>query len=167
MTSIKGTVVLNTSPIIYLSSIGEIGILKKLFREVLIPEAVKREIISGGKGVLGFKEVNEETWIKTKRIKNGAAKKYLLTDLDEGEAEVIVLAEEAKANIIIMDDRLGRKLAKVRGYNVIGTLRLLVIAKDRCIIPEVKSRIERLKYAGFWVSKDVFNVILKQADEPQ
>ncbi len=165
MTSIKGTVVLNTSPIIYLSSIGEIGILRKLFREVLIPEAVKREIISGGKGVFGFKEVNEETWIKTKKIRNEAAKKYLLTDLDEGEAEVIVLAEEAKANLIIIDDRLGRKFAKIRGYHVIGTLRLLMIAKDKRIIPEVKQRIERLKASGFWISEDVFNTILKQTGE--
>lgn len=164
---IKNIIVLNTSPIIYLSSIGEIGILKKLFGEVLIPEAVKREIISGGKGGLGFKEVNEGTWIKTKKIKNEAAKKYLLTDLDEGEAEVIVLAEEAKADIIIMDDRLGRKLAKVRGYSVIGTLRLLAIAKEKRIITEVKSRIEKLKDVGFWVSKDVFNAILKQAGESQ
>jgi len=162
---IKNTVVLNTSPIIYLSSIGEINILEKLFGEVLIPEAVKREVISGGEGSFGFKEVNEEKWIKTRKIKSESAKTYLLTDLDDGEAEVIVLAEDEKADIIVMDDRLGRKVAKLRGYNVIGTLRLLLIAKEKGIIPEVKSRIEKLKAAGFWLSEDVIKAVLEQIGE--
>ncbi len=165
MPSTKNIVVLNTSPIIYLSSLGEIDILKKLFGEILIPGAVKREVISGGKDSFGFKEVSEEKWIKTMKIKNESAKKYLLTDLDDGEVEAIVLAEETGANLIVMDDRLGRKVAKLRGYNVIGTLRLLAIAKDKGIIPEVKSRLERLKAIGFWVSEDVCKAIMEQTSE--
>lgn len=98
MPSTENIVVLNTSPIIYLSSLCEISILKTLFGKVLIPVAVKREVVSGGKGSYGFKEISEEKWIKTKEIKNESAKNYLLTDLDEGEAEVIVLSEEVKAN---------------------------------------------------------------------
>ncbi len=48
-----------------------------------------------------------------------------MTDLDEGEAEVIVLSEEVKSNLIIMDDRLGRKIAKLREFNVIGKLKVI------------------------------------------
>ena len=164
MPLIKNTVVLNTSPIIYLSSLSEINILEKLFGEVLIPEAVKQEVISGGEKSFGFKEVNEQ-WIKIRKIKSESAKKYLLTDLDEGEAEVIVLAEDEKADIIIMDDKLGRKVARLKGYNVMGTLRLLVIAKEKGIIPDVKSRIEKLKAAGFWLSEDITKVLLEQVGE--
>lgn len=88
-----------------------------------------------------------------------------MTDIDEGEAEVIVLSEEVKSNLIIMDDRLGRKIAKLRGFNVIGTLRLLVIAKSKGIIPDVESRINKLKESGFWIQEDVCNSILKYSGE--
>ena len=106
MTSAKNIVVVNTSPIIYLSSINEIGLLKKLFNEVFIPDAVREEIVSGGKGNFGFREIQGENWIKVKKIENKLAKKYLLTDIDSGEAEVIVLAEELKANTVIIMDGL-------------------------------------------------------------
>ena len=90
----KNSVVVNTSPIIYLASINKINIFKDLFQEVFIPDAVKREVQSGGKDSSGFKEIKNEHWIKTKKIKNKLAKEYLLTDLDDGEAEVIDVAEE-------------------------------------------------------------------------
>lgn len=158
-------VVVNTSPIIDLSSINQISLLKKLFQKVFIPDAVKREVLSGGKDSFGVREIKGEKWIKTQTIKNELAKKYLLTDIDDGEAEVIILAEELKASTIIMDDRLGRKIAKLRGFNVIGTLRILVAAKEKGLITEIKPLIKKLKEVGFWISDDVYRAILKQAKE--
>ncbi|MDN3513858.1 MAG: DUF3368 domain-containing protein [Candidatus Brocadia sp.] len=165
MTSTKNIVAVNTSPTIYLSSINEIGLLKKLFGEVFIPDAVKEEIVSGGKDNFGFQEIQGENWIKVKKIENKLAKKCLLTDIDSGEAEVIILAEELKANMVIMDDRLGRMIAHLRGFHVIGTLRLLVLAKNKGLIPVVKPLIEKLKEVGFWISEDVYKDILLQTGE--
>ena len=165
MTLIKHIVVVNTSPIIYLSSINSLSLLKELFHEIFIPDAVKMEIVSGGKNNFGFQEIQGGKWIKTQNIRNELAKKYLQTDIDEGEAEVIILAEELKANTIIMDDRLGRKIARLRGITVIGTLRLLVIAKGKGIITEVKPLLNKLKEAGFWVSDSVYKDILMQSNE--
>ncbi len=165
MPATKNIIVVNTSPIIYLSSINKSSILKKLFREVFIPEAVKQEVISGGKDDFGVKELKNAGWIKTKKIKNELAKKYLLTDIDNGEAEVIILAEELKAKTIVMDDRLGRKVARLRGFNVIGTLRLLVIAKEKGFITEVKPLLDRLKEAGFWIDKAVYKAVLIKSHE--
>ncbi len=158
-------VVVNTSPIIYLSSINQISLLKKLFQKVFIPYAVNQEVMSGGKDVFGVREIKNKKWIKTKKIENKLAKRYLLTDIDDGEAEVIVLAEELKASTIIMDDRLGRKIAKLRGFNVIGTLRILITAKEKSLITEVKPLIKKLKEVGFWISNDVYKAILKQSKE--
>ena len=79
-----------------------------------------------------------------------------MTDIDRGEAEVIILAEELKANTVIMDDRLGRKIAHLRGFHVIGTLRSLVLTKDKGLIPGVKPLIEKLREVGFWISEDVY-----------
>jgi len=157
----KNIVVVNTSPIIYLSAINQISLLKKLFSEIFIPDAVKREVMSGGKDSFGVKEIRTEKWIKTKKIRNKLAREYLLTEIDDGEAEVIILAEELKACFIIMDDKLGRRIAKLRGFNVVGTLRLLVAAKEKGLIDEVKPLIEKLKEVGFWISEEVYKEILK------
>lgn len=74
MTSTKSIVVVNTSPIICLSSINEIGLLKKLFSEVFIPDAVKEEPVSGDKDNFGFQEIQGENWIKVKKTENKLAK---------------------------------------------------------------------------------------------
>lgn len=153
--------VVDTSPIIYLSAIDQIGLLKKLFSEIFIPNAVKKEIVAGGEESFGVEELNTYDWIKIKQIKNRLAKEYLLTELDEGEAEVIILAEELKADFIIMDDKLGRKIAKLRGFNVLGTLRLLVAAKEKGLITELIPLIVKLKDAGFWISEEVYKEILR------
>ena len=161
----ENIVVVDTSPIIYLSAIGKAHILKELFGEIVVPEAVRNELLSGGTGSFGFDEITGEEWIKTRRIENRLAQSYLTTDLDEGEAEAIILAEELKAGLLVMDDRLARKLATHRGLTVVGTLRLLVTAKHRNIIYEVKPLIEKLKVAGFWISDEVCVELLKQANE--
>ncbi len=165
MPLIKNIAVVNASPIIYLSSINQLSLLKKLFKEVYMPEAVKGEVMSGGEDDFGAKEIKTEKWIKTRKIKNKLAKEYLLTEIDGGEAEVIILAEELKAGAIIMDDKLGRRIAKLRGIKVTGTLRILVAAKGKGLITEIKPLIERLKGIGFWISDDVYEAILKEAKE--
>jgi predicted nucleic acid-binding protein len=141
------------------------SLIKKLFREVYIPEAVKQEVISGGTDSLGVKEIKTEKWIRARKIKNKLAKEYLLTEIHDGEAEVIILAEELKADIIIMDDKLGRRIAKLRGFKVVGTLRILIAAKKKGLIIEIKPLIEKLKEAGFWISDDVYKAILKESGE--
>lgn len=165
MSLTKNIAIANTSPVIYLSSMNQISLLRKLFHEVFIPDAVKREVMSGGKDSFGVREIKTEKWIKTRKIKNELAKRYLLTDIDDGEAEVIVLAEELKVKTIIMDDKLGRRIAKLRGFKVIGTLRILVAAKEKGLITEVKPLIKKLKEVGFWINDDVYKAILKQSKE--
>ena len=92
-------VVVNTLPLIYLSSIHKIHILKDLFQEIFIPDAVRKEVLSGGKGSFGFHEIKNENWIKPEKIKNTIAKQWLLTDFGEDEAELMVLAEELKCPV--------------------------------------------------------------------
>ena len=65
----KSIAVVNNSPIVYLSSINQLGLLKKLFKEVYIPNAVKQELLSGSKDSFGVKEIKTEKWIKPRKIK--------------------------------------------------------------------------------------------------
>jgi predicted nucleic acid-binding protein len=109
------TVVSNTTPLIGLASIQKFELLKQLFGEIHIPQAVYSEAVVKGHEEGGAKnEVSEASWIKVVSVKDKLAVKVLLDELDDGEAETIILAEELAADWVLMDERKGRrKLAEL------------------------------------------------------
>ena len=105
----KGRLVSNTGPIIALSAIDHLEILKKIFEEVILPEAVHDEIMQGGKDFAGLGSYRKATWI---RVESPATpiEPLLGTLLDKGEASVIQLAREKGADFVLIDERKARKI---------------------------------------------------------
>ncbi len=90
----------------------------------------------------------------------------LIRDLDQGEAESIALAIELEADLLILDEREGRRLAKQFGLNVTGVLGVLLEAKAADLIQEVRPLVQELRdRAGFYLSEDVQQLICKLAGE--
>ena len=81
----------------------------------------------------------------------------LLFDLDKGEAEVILLAKEMSADLVIMDEELGRKYAKLAGLTMTGTLGLLLKAKEQKLIENIKPLLFELRQKGVWISPQIIN----------
>lgn len=159
-------VVCNTSPIINLSAIGEIELLRKLFGKVYIPEAVYREIVIEGERQPGSKEVKELDWIETKKVENILFAESLKYELDDGEAEAIALAIETKSNLLIMDEKIGRYIAKHFKLNYIGLLGILKESKKKGLLKSLKPILMKLKNdAGFWMNDELVNIILKDVGE--
>ena len=125
----------NTTPIIPLSSIGKIEILKYIFQEIIIPQAVYEEIKA--KQGYGYNEV-DLSFIKVQAIQNTEQEEFLLEQLDACEAQAIVLSKEVNADNTIIDENVGYTIAKESGLNVIRTLSILLKAKESNIIGEVK-----------------------------
>lgn len=155
-------VVSNTTPIISLSAIGYLSLLPKLFGQVYIPKAVYQEIKS--KKAFGYNEIDSD-FIKTIEIKGIMYLGFLLNDLDLGEAEAIILATEMNADALIIDERLGYKIAQSKGINAIGTLSILLMAKQQGIIKSVKPLLDDMIQKGRWYSKSVYENFLKQINE--
>lgn len=155
-------VVSNTTPIISLASIQKLDILKELFKEVLIPEAVYGEIKA--KQGYGYEEVDLD-YIKVVPIEGKIYRDLLLNQLDLGEAETIMLAKELNADFVIIDDNLGYKIAKNSGLNVIRTLSILLKAKDKGIIKEIKPLLDEMMSKGRWYSEKVYENFLKRIGE--
>ncbi len=156
-------VVLDSSCIIILSQIGKIGILKMLFSEIFVPEAVSIEYLAK----ISVKEEEREfaeAKIKVAEVSDSFAVIALQADLGKGESECIVLAAEMNADFVILDDKDARKMAEYLGLNVIGTLGILVMANKKGIIKNLKSVIDRMREKSFWIDERLYERILKEIE---
>ncbi len=156
-------VVSNTTPIISLLKLSRLDILKELYSEILIPFAVFQEI-EAGKNKGYYQDLSKIEWIKITKIHDKRALKYFL-DLDAGEAEAIVLATEIGADLIIIDEKLGRFHAKHADLKVTGTIGVLIKAKNKGIIKDLKPLLYELTKKDVWISDKLIDDILKQAGE--
>ena len=124
-------VVSNASPLVGLASIRQFDLLKQLYGKVHIPEAVWQEVVVDGAGQPGSTEVENAKWIKRYQVADTRLVHSLLQYLDEGESESIALAVELEAELLVIDERLGRDTARHFGLNFTGLIGLLVEAKQR------------------------------------
>src|SRR4030067_2521274 len=134
--------VINTTPLISLAVINKISLLDELFENVYIPMAVFKEATRKGKKYT----TAIENWGKNKtvQIKDMKTKSALELTLDEGEAEVIILAQEIDADLVIIDEDKARKVARLNGLNVTGTIGILLDAKKKEKISELRPFLDRL-----------------------
>lgn len=137
-------IVSDTSPISNLLRIGQLSILKNLYSCVIIPQRVYQELRELTKFGIDFTLIESADWIKTQVILDQVLALTLLSELDPGEAEAIVLAIELKADRLLIDERIGRKIAKRYGLNITGLLGILVAAKQNSLIPEIKPLLNQL-----------------------
>lgn len=161
----RRAIVSDSSPLIHLSRIGRLGLLRELFREILVPHAVYREVVIEGRGRPGSGEVEEASWISVMKIRNEQLKRVLQLVLDEGEAEAIVLALETSANLVLLDDREARLQAKRLGLKVAGTIGILLRAKKLGLISNLKAELDKLEETGFRISKSLQEEVLRAAGE--
>lgn len=155
-------IVSNTSPIIALKSVDKLHLLEDVFQEVIIPRGVSEEL---SKGESSLQRVRDESWIKERRVKDQLALEILTLFLDRGEAEAIILAKEISADRLLIDEKAGRNVSKRLKLKIIGTLGILLLAKEERLIPQIAETIDKLKENNFWIGKEVEQQILRKARE--
>lgn len=159
-------VVSNTTPLIGLATIHRFDLLRQLFGRLYIPQAVYDEAVTAGREVGGAKqEASSATWIEVVPVKDRLAVKVLLDELDLGEAETIVLARELEADWVLMDEKKGRRKVTELGLNKIGTIGILLKAKQVGLLPQIRLELERLRHQGFSISQSVIDAVLQEAGE--
>jgi len=156
-------IVSNTTPIISLLKIDKLNLLKELYSKIHIPNAVFEEV-EAGRHKDYYTDLSKISWIKISNIKDKNSIKYFL-DLDAGEAETIVLATEIDADLVILDEKLGRFHAKHADLKVTGTIGVLAKAKKEGLTENLKPIFFELKEKGVWISDKLINEILRQTGE--
>jgi len=161
-------VVSNSSPLIWLAKIGRLTILKTLFGEIAIPKRVYEEAAlrkQSADAVLIGKAV-EEGWIKTSEEKvEGSEALAGVTGIHLSEAEAILLAQKLGTELII-DEREASVTAQMFGVRPIGTVAvlLLALARDQITLREFRGCLDSLLASGFWLTVDVYNKVLEEAE---
>lgn len=159
-------VVSNATPLIGLASIRQFGLLKMLFGEIIIPRAVYDETVTSGRVRGGAKrEVSKAGWIKVVEVHDRLAVELLLDEMDLGEAETIVLAFEMGADWVLMDEKKGRRKLAQLGLSKIGTIGILLKAKQEGFIFALRAELEKLQKQGFSISQSVIDAVFEQASE--
>lgn len=158
-------VVSDTTPLSELAKVGRLDLLREVFGRVIIPEEVYREVTTGIHP--GAIAVPKATWIEVQAVSD-ARKVYeiqVTRKLDLGECAAMILAEDLDADFLLMDDLSARQEAIARNLPIIGTIGILLIAKKRGFISNVKETLDALMAGGKRISQKLYQQALTAAGE--
>jgi predicted nucleic acid-binding protein len=154
----------DTSPLQYLFQLDLLDLLPALYQQVLIPEAVVREIAAGRSRGVALPTLESLAWIRIRMV-GSAAVLPMVTDLGAGEREVLALAVELAHPLVILDDALARRFARRLEIPLTGTLGLLLKAKQIARIERVVPYLDRLEDLNFRLDMTTRASVLKLAGE--
>jgi predicted nucleic acid-binding protein len=163
-------VISNSSPLIGLAIINQVPLLWELFEEVIIPEAVYREVVEYGKNKYGKKEIQSAIQmgkINVYCIKDEKFVTSFLGKLHRGELEVILAARELNARYLLLDDKAARAFAETLLLEPIGLIGLLRIAKISGKIKLLKPHLDKLIDSNYRIAKNLYREILLDTGEIQ
>lgn len=159
-------VIADSTPLIGLAAIGQFHLLRQFFGEIVISQAVYDETVTRGREAGGARrEVLSAPWIKVVAVRDRLAVEVLLDELDLGEAETIVLAQELGASLVLMDEIKGRRKLRQLQVPKIGTLGILLQAKAFGLVPALRPLIEQLRVMAFAMSDHLVTEVLRTAGE--
>ena len=150
-------VISNSSPLIALTQIGRLDLLQQLHPLVLIPPAVAREVEPTVPALPG--------WLVVQALSQPRQPHTVSASVGPGEHEVISLGLELRAERLILDEQPARRLATSLGLRVIGTLGLLLAAKDRGLLTQVAPELDRLLAVRFFMDQELCDRVIRQAGE--
>ncbi len=143
--------------------LSRLEILRDLYSEIIVPKTVYEEV-EAGKNKPYYKDLNQFQWIQIREVADRNSLKFFY-DLDAGEAEAIVLAKEINAQLLIIDEKLGRYYAGQAGIKITGTLGVLIKAKNAGFVTQVKPLLIELTQKEVWISENLIAEVCKITNE--
>jgi predicted nucleic acid-binding protein len=166
MSTPSSVIVVNTGPLLALDACGQIDVLRSLYARVVVPDTVDSEINAGKARALlpcGL-TAEHRAWIDVIPLSN-PPKASLAERLDPGEAAVIALALELGTSLVLIDERPAWREAKIEGLIPIGSVGIIVLAKKKGLIMEVKPHLHEMRSKGMYLSQRVIDNAIIQAGE--
>ncbi|HZF13600.1 MAG TPA: DUF3368 domain-containing protein [Thermoanaerobaculia bacterium] len=131
---------------------------------MVIPRAVSAELRTGLKRGFAVPDPDHLPWLHVQPIQDETLVPAVV-DLGAGEAEVIALALSSAGSLLILDDALGRRLARLHKIRCTGTLGVLVKAKKAGLLPRLAPVLEALQSTTMWLRPDLIQWALREGGE--
>lgn len=159
-------IVINTGPIIALmAATGSLSWLAELYQNVWVPHEVEAEIAAGGSSVPEGEALLAAVDVVRILSASTSIPRALAHELDLGEASVIHTALERKIDTVAIDEKAGRRIARLHGLQVTGSLGILIKAKEQGLIDSLTACITRMRDHGIWISAALSEQALAAAGE--
>lgn len=152
-------VISNSSPIILLSNVDRLNILQILYNEIVIPEAVYKEVFKSKN------KIEKPDWIKVEKIADKKIVQFLMKTIGRGESEAIALSLESGSDLLLLDDYHARTYANSVGLKITGVAGIIMDAKGKGIIDNVKEVLDSLIKSDYRISESLYNAVIKKAGE--
>jgi predicted nucleic acid-binding protein len=158
-------IVCNTGPLIALiAGVGNLGFLKDIYSRVIVPCEVCREILEENATRFGANIFQTTEWLD-KRTSPTSISSFLSNALDKGESSVIQLALNENIPVVCIDESVGRRIARLNGLFVTGSLGILLKAKKMGLSINLPEVIDKMRKKGIWLDKELERLILTKAEE--
>ena len=159
-------VVSDTSPVLNLARIERLDLLVLLYHQVVIPSAVYEELMRSKSDLPPAIDLASQPWLIVAAPNDQARVQELREHLDLGEAEAIVVAIELRADLLLVDERRGRRAASAAGFTITGLLGVVAAAKRAGLIDLAKPLLDELiERARFWIGPDLYAEVLSDLGE--
>lgn len=159
-------IIADTSPIISLLKIDRLDLLSELFGLIFIPDAVYNELTQNEKYRIEAELIIHSDFIKNKKISNTQAVNILqnVMLLDNGESEAIILFDELKAQLLLIDERRGREIAEKLNIPISGTIGILIKAFEKNLLTrqEIFEYVDIFQQENRRFSRNLINLLKKR-----
>ena len=157
-------VIVNSTPLIALCKADRLDLLRRLYDEICIPEAVFREVTEKNDTVKS--QIAACSWIHIEAVNETQNRKMYKAKLHNGEVEVMILAQEHIGDhLVVIDDRAARRTAEYLGLTLTGTMGVLLKAKQRGLLDSVMSVVKEMEMNGIYLSEALKAQIKRLAQE--
>jgi len=157
-------VVADTSPLLNLALIGRVDLLESQFQSIVCPEQVWAELVAGENGLDELRSIRKKGFLSVKPVAENDLFVEIGHELDRGEAATISYSIEHGADLTLLDEREGRRVARRHGLMVTGVIGILLRGAREEMV-DLKSEIDALRGAGFWISDDLYADVLEAGEE--
>jgi len=152
----------NTTPLRYLIAIEQEHLLGRLFEKVFVPIAVHEELADAKTPEIVRRRVASlPSWFEVRTVKETGAPTFPVT-LHRGERQAILLAEELAADVLLIDEQIGRTVALSRNLPLSGTLGVLERADRTGFVSDFPQILQRLKASGFFITEALEQQLLER-----
>ncbi|MDT8441935.1 MAG: DUF3368 domain-containing protein [Desulfuromonadales bacterium] len=157
--------VINTGPLIALvAATGDLEILRDRYARIVVPFEVAQEILTGGPSGFAVPEFQAADFLEKQpgSIEIGT---FLQNTLDKGEASVIQTALDQGITIVCIDEAVGRRVARLNGLALTGSLGVLLRAKQEGAAISIRTAIDNMQRHRIRISKELAAAAIKMVGE--